>query len=80
MASPISKPKLARLQEAWSPEWSVWRSRNSAGELNQWCATRRGRGIELGMTLMEPTADQLEAALREQGERGRVPLRVGYPA
>jgi hypothetical protein len=78
MASP--DPELIRLQEAWSPEWLVWRSRDSAGEPNGWCATRHGEGRVFSMTLMEPTADQLEAALREQSEDAAAPLRLGYPA
>jgi hypothetical protein len=78
MASP--DPELTRLQQAWAPEWLVWRSRNSRGEPNEWCATRRGEGHELSMTLMEPTADRLEAELRKQTDRGFSPLSIGYPA
>lgn len=83
MTSPIPDPELARLQQAWAPAWSVWRSRNSAGEPNEWCATRHGVGREFSMTLMEPTADKLEQALREQqelAERGVSPLSGIYPS
>jgi hypothetical protein len=64
----MAYPELARLQQAWSPEWLVWRSRNTAGEPNEWCATRHGEGREFSMTLMERSADKLEAALCEQRE------------
>jgi hypothetical protein len=77
MTSP--DPDLTRLQQAWAPEWLVWRSRNSAGEPNEWCATRHGVGRELSMTLMERTADALEAALREQAERGAPTPTAAHP-
>jgi hypothetical protein len=57
-------PQLVALRERWSPQWCIWRSRNSDGEPNEWCATHR----EPNMTLMEPTADALEAALTRHPE------------
>lgn len=47
---------LEQMRQRWEPRWLVWRSRNQDGEPNEWCATRRGHGRELSMTLMEPTA------------------------
>jgi hypothetical protein len=58
-ASPPADPELQALRAKWAPEWTVWRSRGSDGEPKSWCATRR----DPSMTLMEPTADALEAAL-----------------
>lgn len=66
MQGAVSTPQditLEEMRQRWGPEWRVWRSRNSDGEPNEWCATRRGRGRELSMTLMEPTAGELEKAL-----------------
>jgi hypothetical protein len=60
---------VEEIQQRWGPEWLVWRSRNSTGEPNEWCATRRGVGREPSMTLMEPTADALEEALSRQSGR-----------
>jgi hypothetical protein len=77
---PSPDPELTRLQQKWSPEWLVWRSRNSAGEPNEWCATRHGEGGEYSRTLMEPTAERLEAALRDQAERGAPTPTAAYPA
>ena len=65
-------PQIRELQQRWGPEWLVWRSRNSDGKPNEWCATRRGQGREPSMTLMEPTAGELEAALVRQA--GRLPV------
>jgi hypothetical protein len=73
---------LEEIQQRWGPEWLVWRSRNNAGQPNEWCATRRGVGGAASMTLMERTADKLEEALREQrdlAERGTPPS-VAYPS
>jgi hypothetical protein len=67
--TPSVDPQLAALREKWGPEWRVWRSRNSRGEFNEWCATRRGVGRQLSMTLMEKTAGQLEKALVREADR-----------
>jgi hypothetical protein len=64
-ASPPIDPQLQTLRDKWAPEWTVWRSRSSDGEPKSWCATRR----DPSMTLMEPTADALEAALTDHPER-----------
>jgi hypothetical protein len=55
-----------QMRERWWPTWCLWRSRDGAGEPNGWCATRRGQGRELSMTLMAATAGELEEALVQQ--------------
>lgn len=68
-ASELADPRLQEMREAWWPTWCIWRSRNSDGAPNEWCATRRPEGGKPGMTLIEPTADALETALQREPER-----------
>lgn len=68
MASP--DPELRKLQQMWAPAWSVWRARRPEdlpdAPTGSFMATRPARGRELGRTLMEPTAERLDAALHAE--------------
>jgi hypothetical protein len=56
---------MTDLEKAY-PGWRVWRSVNQDGRPSWWVASRMTAEAGPSETVMEPTADALEAALQEQ--------------
>lgn len=67
-------PELEALQEEWSPDWKIWRARRGddrPGELptGSFLATLDHDEWGVDRTIMQPTAKDLDAALRLQVRR-----------
>jgi hypothetical protein len=85
MASPTtSDPELRALQEAWAPAWHVWRARRTSDppgiRRGDFVASRMDDAAGPHPTVMQPTAGQMDTALREQRElaaSGMPPPSVG---
>jgi hypothetical protein len=78
-------PELRALQDRWTPAWKVWRARRSLDPPGvydgEFVATRMDEKAGPDRTIMCPTSEELDAALREQqeiAESGTTPLRSGY--
>jgi hypothetical protein len=85
MASPSPDPELRALQKAWAPAWSIWRARRTLDPPGihdgDFIASRMDDEAGPYRTVMCSTADELDAALREQREpakRGMSPLDVAF--
>lgn len=63
-------PELRKLQQAWSPAWSVWRARRPEDppgvRSGSFLATRMRKDAGRDPTVMQPTAAELDAELEAQ--------------
>jgi hypothetical protein len=65
-------PELQALQEEWAPAWKIWRARRSTDPPEvyegEFVATRLDHEAGSDRTIMQPTAAELDAVLRQQAQ------------